>query len=50
VNAVAKTTDPSALSEHVVAQVGPQARAYLHNDVHAHGAEFAELRADLADH
>ncbi|AEQ97809.1 class I SAM-dependent methyltransferase [Xanthomonas oryzae pv. oryzicola] len=49
-NSVAKTTDPSELSEHVAAQFGPQAHAYLHSDVHAQGAEFAELRAGLAGH
>lgn len=49
-NSVAKTTDPSALSEHVAAQFGPQAHAYLHSDVHAQDAEFAELRAGLAGH
>lgn len=39
--------DAGALSEHVAAQFGPQAQAYLHSDVHAQGAEFAELRAGL---
>ncbi|EGD10163.1 methylase involved in ubiquinone/menaquinone biosynthesis [Xanthomonas vesicatoria ATCC 35937] len=39
-----------ALSTHVAAQFGPRAQAYLHSDVHAHGAEFAELRAGLAGH
>ncbi|PPT47266.1 class I SAM-dependent methyltransferase [Xanthomonas arboricola] len=37
------------MSEHVAAQFGPQAQAYLHSDVHAQGAEFAELRAGLQD-
>ncbi len=39
-----------ALSEHVAAQFGPQAQAYLHSDVHTQGAEFAELRAGLQGH
>ncbi|MEB1611576.1 class I SAM-dependent methyltransferase [Xanthomonas campestris pv. campestris] len=43
------TADAGALSEHVAAQFGPQAQAYLHSDVHAQGAEFAELRAGLQD-
>ncbi|MFS8462553.1 class I SAM-dependent methyltransferase [Xanthomonas campestris] len=38
------------MSEHVAAQFGPQAQAYLHSDVHAQGAEFAELRAGLQGH
>ncbi|MBB6574654.1 ubiquinone/menaquinone biosynthesis C-methylase UbiE [Xanthomonas arboricola] len=42
--------DAGALSEHVAAQFGPQAQAYLHSEVHAQGAEFAELRADLQGH
>ncbi|SOU04490.1 methyltransferase in menaquinone-biotin biosynthesis [Xanthomonas arboricola pv. fragariae] len=42
--------DAGALSEHVAAQFGPQAQAYLHSDVHTQGAEFAELRAGLQGH
>ncbi|PPT53870.1 SAM-dependent methyltransferase [Xanthomonas arboricola] len=38
------------MSEHVAAQFGPQAQAYLHSDVHTPGAEFAELRAGLQGH
>ncbi|PPU23313.1 class I SAM-dependent methyltransferase [Xanthomonas arboricola] len=38
------------MSEHVAAQFGPQAQAYLHSDVHTQGAEFAELRAGLQGH
>ncbi|MFC0153469.1 class I SAM-dependent methyltransferase [Xanthomonas dyei] len=38
------------MGEHVAAQFGPQAYAYLHSEVHAQGAEFAELRAGLAGH
>ncbi|PMR87590.1 SAM-dependent methyltransferase [Xanthomonas arboricola pv. juglandis] len=38
------------MSAHVAAQFGSQAHAYLHSDVHAQGAEFAELRAGLAGH
>ncbi|WOB25621.1 MULTISPECIES: class I SAM-dependent methyltransferase [Xanthomonas] len=49
-NAIANTTDTRALGEHVAAQFGPQAHAYLHSEVHAQGTEFAELRAGLADH
>ncbi|MEA9563816.1 MULTISPECIES: class I SAM-dependent methyltransferase [unclassified Xanthomonas] len=47
-NAIANTADTGALGEHVAAQFGPQAHAYLQSDVHAQGAEFAELRAGLA--
>ncbi|KER87448.1 SAM-dependent methyltransferase [Xanthomonas arboricola pv. celebensis] len=46
----AANADAGALSEHVAAQFGPQAQAYLHSDVHAQGAEFAELRAGLQGH
>ncbi|MEA9577613.1 class I SAM-dependent methyltransferase [Xanthomonas nasturtii] len=49
-NAIANTADTGALGEHVAAQFGPQAHAYLQSDVHAQGAEFAELRAGLAGH
>ncbi|PPT74531.1 SAM-dependent methyltransferase [Xanthomonas arboricola pv. populi] len=38
------------MSAHVAAQFGSQAHAYLHSDVHAQGAEFAELRTGLAGH
>lgn len=47
---VVANADAGALSEHVAAQFGPQAQAYLHSDVHAQGAEFAELRAGLQGH
>ncbi|CAD0309927.1 class I SAM-dependent methyltransferase [Xanthomonas hortorum] len=49
-NSVANATDAGAQRAHVAAQFGPQAQAYLHSDVHAQGAEFAELRAGLAGH
>nr|WP_170068580.1 class I SAM-dependent methyltransferase [Xanthomonas dyei] len=49
-NAIANTAGTGALGEHVAAQFGPQAYAYLHSEVHAQGAEFAELRAGLAGH
>ncbi|KAB7764450.1 class I SAM-dependent methyltransferase [Xanthomonas maliensis] len=38
------------MGEHVAAQFGAQAQAYLQSDVHAQGAEFAELRAGLQAH
>ncbi|WP_181109145.1 class I SAM-dependent methyltransferase [Xanthomonas arboricola] len=49
-SSVANTADAGALSAHVAAQFGSQAHAYLHSDVHAQGAEFAELRTGLAGH